>query len=114
MTFDDGILKIYTLKNIALPGKKPIQGLQLKSRHYFGFETVGINRFYTAMQVDSRVTDLVHIWQDRSITTGDICVLEDGMQYCCSFVQHTEDENGLRITKITLERLGEAYDIIKN
>ena len=114
MTFDDGILKIYTLENIALPGKKPIKGLRLKSSHYFGFETVGINRFYTAMQANNQIADLVHIWQDRDITAKDICILEDGKQYRCSMVQHTEDEDGLRITKITLERLDEEYVIIEN
>lgn len=111
MTFDDGILKIYDVKDISEPGMKPVTGLVYKSSHYFGYETVGITRYYTAMQANNKISELVHIWQDRSITTQNICVMEDGQQYKCQFVQHTKDENGLLITKITLERLNENYVI---
>lgn len=111
MTLDDGILKIYSVENTAEQGMKPVYGLRFKSRHYFGFETVGIQRYYTAMKTNSRISDLVRIWEDRSITAEDICILEDGKQYKCSFIQHMQDEDGLRITKITLERMNEEYDI---
>lgn len=111
MTLDDGILEIYSVENIADRGMKPVYGLRLKSRHYYGFETVGIQRYYTAMKANSRVSDLVRIWEDRGITAEDICILEDGKQYKCIFVQHMQDEDGLRITKITLERMDEEYVI---
>lgn len=113
MTFDDGILKIYSVENIAGKGNKPKYGLKYKSGHYFGFETVGVTRHYAAMQVNSRISSLVHVWQDRNITGEDICILEDGSQYKCSLIQHTEDD-GLRITKITLERISEEYVIIED
>lgn len=111
MTFDDGILKIYRTENISEPGMKPVTGLKYRSSHPFGYEAVGINRYYTAMQANIQISELVHIWQDRDITSKDICVMEDGLQYRCQFVQHTENEDGLRITKITLERLNEEYVI---
>lgn len=40
MTLDDGVLKIFSVENIADQGMKPVYGLKFKSRHYFGFETV--------------------------------------------------------------------------
>lgn len=110
MLFDDGILKIYSLENIAQPGEKPKQKLKYKSSHYFGFETVGINRYYVAKQANVQVSDIIHVWLDRTIRVTDICILEDGLQYKCAQVQHVE-EDGLRITKITLERLGESYEL---
>ena len=109
MTLDDGILKVYSVENVAEPGMKPGYGLKFKSEHFFAFETVGIQRYYTAMQANSKVTDLVRIWEDREVTGKDICILEDKRQYECSFVQHMKDEEGLRITKITLERLEKEY-----
>ena len=109
MTLDDGVLKIFSVENIADQGMKPVYGLKFKSRHYFGFETVGVQRYYTAMKANSRISDLVSIWEDRSITPADICIMEDGNQYRCSFIQHMKDEEGLRITKITLERMNEEY-----
>lgn len=114
MTFDDGILKIYSTENIADIGKKPVIGLKEKSSHYFGFETVGVTRYYAAMQANSSISAVVHIWQDRGIEAEDICILEDQKQYKCSFVQHMQNEENLPITKITLERLKEDYAIRKN
>ena len=85
--------------------------MKLKSKHCFGFETVGISRYYTALQENVQVSDVVHIWEDRKITSMDICILEDGLQYKCAFVQHVMDD-GLKITRITLERLKEDYGIL--
>ena len=110
MTFDDGILTIYEVNNTAEPGNKPQIGLVKKSQHYFGLETVGINRYYTALQAKQQIETLVHIWQDRQIHSQDICVLEDGEQYKIVMVQHT-DIDGLRVTKLSLERIVEEYDI---
>ena len=90
---------------------KPKYALKLKSKHCFGFETVGISRYYTALQENVQVSDVVHIWEDRKITSMDICILEDGLQYKCAFVQHVMDD-GLKITRITLERLKEDYGIL--
>ena len=112
MNFDDGLLKIYSIKNTAPAGDKPVYGLVYHSGHYFGYETIGITRHYTAMKANSRISELVHILQDRSINGTHICILEDGLQYKCSFVQHKRDDTtGLDVTVITLERLGEDYAI---
>ena len=110
MTFDDGILKIYKVVNVAETGMKPKFALKLKSKHYFGFETVGISRYYTALQANTKVSHVVHIWEDRKISSLDVCILEDGQQYKCAFVQHVIDD-GLKVTRITLERLKEDYEI---
>lgn len=108
MTFDDGIIKVYAVKNIADPGEKPRDGLICKSSHYFGYETVGIQRHYTALQAKEKIAEVVHIWRDRDIHGDDVCII-DGCQYRCALVQHASDENGLQITRISLERLGEKY-----
>lgn len=110
MTFDDGILKIYKMKDIAEPGKKPAPQLVLCSKHYFGYEIIGATRYYAAKQAQVQISNLVRIWQDRSVEAGNICILEDGKQYQCENVQHIT-QDGLGITKITLERLGKDYDI---
>lgn len=114
MTFDDGILKIYTAKDIAEPGMKPNVVLILKDEYYFGFDSISVTRHYAAKQTKSKISNVVHILQDRNILNEDICVLEDGLQYKCDLIQHTENEGGLPITRITLERLGEEYVISKN
>ena len=52
MTFDDGDVKIYQITNIAAPGAKPKEALGEYDTHCFGFETVGVDRYYKALQAD--------------------------------------------------------------
>lgn len=110
-TFDDGILKIYSVENASKPGKKPEESLHHKLSSYFGFEKVGLTRYYKAKGADDQADESVHIYQDRSISTKDICVLEDGLQYKILQAQHQEDDDGIRITVLSLERIGKKYAI---
>lgn len=110
MTFDDGILSICRTVDAAKAGMKPEIQLELKERYYFGFDNIGITRYYTAMQANQQISAVVNIPDWGDISTLDICVLEDGRQYKVVMCQPTTDENGLRITKLSLERIGEEYD----
>ena len=105
MTFDDGILQIYETRNIAEPGDLPKEELILKSEHYFGFDVLGFSRYYTALQANQNISMVVNIpdWHDISVL--DVGELEDGARYIIRLVQPMKDENGLNITKLTLERL---------
>ena len=111
MTFDDGILKIYRTVNTSSKGDKPVIKLTLKAEHYYGFDSVSYTRYYTAMQAHQQIDSIVRIWQDRSIGTDDICVLEDGEQHRIGFVQHVKDDDGICITRLTLSHLNERYEI---
>lgn len=110
-TFDDGILTIYSVENIAEPGSMPVTGLVEKAKYYFGYETVGINRFYTALQANRQIESVVHIpgWNDIGAT--DVCVLENGNQYIMPQIQPTLDDDNLRITRLSLERVSQEYVI---
>lgn len=111
MTFDDGILTIYSVKNIAAAGKKPVYGLVEKSKHYFGYQTKGVVRYYEAKKADSIIESVVNIPDWNDILATDICILENDVQYRLSMVQTTMDENNLRITNLSLERISENYAI---
>lgn len=111
MTFDDGILKIYKTVNKAEPGNKPAIGLEYKGSYYFGYAELGFTRVYTAMQAKQQVDAVVNVpgWNDIKVL--DICVMEDGQQYQIGLVQPTYDEDGLRIMKLTLQRLEAPYEL---
>lgn len=111
MTFDDGIVTIYSVENIGEPGMKPMIGLVLKDQYYFGFDTLGINRYYTALQAQQQIDSVINIpgWGDIYVT--DVCVLEDGTQFRIVMRQPMIDDDGLRITKLSLERINENYAI---
>ena len=109
MTFDDGILIICTTENAVEEGMKPVPVLVEKEKFYFGYDTLGITRYYTALQARQQIESVVNIpgWND--ISSLDICVLENGNQYRLAMIQPQLDDDGLRITKLSLERLGENY-----
>lgn len=110
MTFDDGIIILCSVENIAEPGDRPVTGLSEKERFYFSFDTLGINRYYTAMQNNQQIEAVVNIPGWGGVEATDICVLESGKQYRIAMIQAMTDDNGLKITKLSLERLGEEYE----
>ena len=111
MTFDDGILKIYTVQNTAANGNKPVKGLVLKQKFYFGFDVLGYNRYYTALQAKEQIEFVVNIPGWEELDPLDVVVLEDGKPYRMSLIQPMHDDMGLRITKLSLVRISENYDI---
>lgn len=111
MTFDDGILTIYNVVNGANPGCKPAEKLEIKDRYYFGYFSLGITRYYKALEADQHISCVVCVpgWSDIKVT--DICVMEDGAQNRIRMVQPEHDEQGLRIMKLTLERVDQKYEV---
>lgn len=109
MTFDDGILKIYSIKNTAKKGDKPALVLCYKSSHYYGFENIGIQRYYTALEHNQQIDSVLSIYRDDTIRYSDIVQLEDRLFYEIKTIQPTTDDNGILITRLSLERKSE-YD----
>ena len=90
MTFDDGIVKIYDVINSAEPGELPVDKLQNPIPYHFHEETVGVTRYYEAIKANQLI--------ERVITT-----------YLAPI--NTNHENGIKITRLSLERNGENYEI---
>ena len=55
MTFDDGILTVYGVINAADPGDMPIEKLVEKVRSYYGYDQLGITRYYTALEANQQI-----------------------------------------------------------
>ena len=111
MTFDDGILTVYRPQNTAGPGDKPVPGLTFRGRYYYGISSLGVTRYYAAMQAGQDVSAVVAVpgWND--IVTNDVIVLDDGRKYRVEMVQPETDEFGLRIMRVTLGVLSVDYQI---
>lgn len=111
MTFDDGIVTIYRLENKAKKGDMPDMKLFYKSSYHFSFEELGLTRYYTALSAKQLIESVIAIYLDRSILTNDIATMEDGTQFKIVMVQHPMDDDGLRYTRLSLERINDSYDI---
>lgn len=121
MTFDDGIVGVYELTQLKIPGKMPTEGLSLKDRFYFGYDVLGINRYYTALQANQQIEAVINIpgWNPIQanrhiaiIADEDGLIDSDTVQYRIVMAQPTTDEVGLRITKLSLERIGDQYAVL--
>jgi hypothetical protein len=109
--FDDGQVEIYGITNTASLGDMPKEGLLYGSSYWYEEKTVGVTRFYAALKTDVNLEMVIRIWRDKAIDTSQICIIDE-IQYKIIQVQHGVNEDGLEITDLSLERLGEAYDII--
>ena len=106
----ENLLTVYNLQDVAEPGGMPCEKLVKVSRHYFGDRTVGYGRQYAALGVQQQVDRLVRIWFDANITTRQYVII-DKQQYRIDMVQHMTDEDGIKVTDLTLFRLDENFDV---
>ncbi len=113
MTFDDGILSVYSVVNVAEPGRKPIEALKEKAKYYYGFDRIGVTRYYTAKQYNQNIEAVINVPDWIDATTDNVIILEEfpDIQYQIHMVQPEYDENGLKITKLTLGRVGHEFKI---
>lgn len=111
MLLDSGILKFYKLVNTAPNGNMPSEQLVYVDSAYYGERTVGYNRQYAAKAVNESVDKLIRIWRDESISAGMYVLLEDDNQYQIDMVQHLLDDDGLKVTDLTLSRLEKNYEL---
>ena len=111
MLLDSGILELYKLVNTASNGNMPNEQLVYVDSAYYGERTVGYNRQYAAKAVNESVDKLIRIWRNESISAGMYVLLEDGNQYQIDMVQHLLDDDGLKVTDLTLNRLEKNYEL---
>ena len=108
----DGVLKAYTLQNVASAGEMPVSKLIAKYPQdiFYADRVVGFSRQYAAMGVDQVISKLVRIW-DMPIEIGDYVVIDD-VQYRVDNAQPLKDEDGLKVRDLTLSKLEDRYDCI--
>lgn len=111
MLLDSGVLTLCRLENTAPDGAMPRMRLVPVKRCYYGERTVGYNRQYAARGVNEQIDLLARIWQDRDARVGMYAVLDHGGQYRISNAQQLQDDDGLRVTDLTLERIDALYDV---
>ena len=118
MTFDDGIVGVYELTQVKVPGKMPTEGLALMEEFYFGYDILGVNRYYTAMKAEQDIEAVINIPGWHPIRANrHIAIIADAdgdpdVQFRIVMAQPMRDEYGLRITKLSLERIGDDYAVL--
>lgn len=110
--FNDGIVNIYSVENIAAPGnmpkKKIVQPAKEKNLRYEE-RTVGMSRFWTAKQEQAQIEQLIRVPRINSVTIHDVAIL-NGQQYDIIQVQYPKGTEP-SCMDLSLERLEVAYEI---
>ena len=107
-SFLDGIVKIYSVGDVSAPGDMPRDGLTLKKTLRYEERTVGINRFYSALQNNVKVALVLRCPQIRDVSTSDVAIMPDAVQFEIKQVQYPPDIVP-PVMDLTLEKLGEPY-----
>lgn len=110
MTFDDGIVTIYDVQNGAKPGDLPINVLVNPIQFHFAEQTLGVTRYYEAIKANQLIERVITIYPGN-VTTNQVAIFEDGSQYSIRMIQRENDDFGIKILRLSLERNGQNYEI---
>ena len=113
-SFNDGVVSIYKVTDLAQPGDLPIEGLVLKQTLRYKERTVGLNRFYSALQNNIKVDFVIRCPEVRGLSEKAtdilVAILIDGQQYKVMQIQYIEDAVP-KSMDLSLERLGSNYAV---
>lgn len=110
-TFNDGILTVYSVGNIASAGNKPKNGLTAKINNLrYEERVVGMSRYYLAAQAQVKVNHMLRVPRINSVSTQDIVIPTDGKQYKIVQIQYIQGVEPACMD-LSLERVTADYDI---
>ena len=113
-SFNDGVVDLHKVTDLALPGDLPVEGLVLKQTLRYKERTVGLNRFYSAMQNDIKVDYVIRCPEVRGLSEKAtdilVAILIDGQQYTVKQIQYIEDAQSPSMD-LSLEQVGESYAV---
>lgn len=110
--FNDGVLTVYKIGNIADVGNRPEEGLIQKFSNTLPYEerTVGVTRFIANKQDQSVIEQLLRIPRIDGIAREDVVIPIDGKQYRIKQVQSINDVEP-RSLDLSLERIDVTYEL---
>lgn len=111
-TFNDGIVHIYNVSDSAEDGNMPAEKLKPKETLRFNRRTIGLTRYYTALQANQQVDAVIRCPYRRTVSAQDIAQIEK-KQYRVTLVQVPEDIVP-PVMDLTLERLEQDYELAES
>ena len=89
--YGDGVVAIYTVKDVAQPGYQPKPQPTLKCKLRYEEQRLGIQRYYSAAQNQIEVERVIRVPRAGVITNQDVAITEDGRRYRIDLVQTVTD-----------------------
>jgi hypothetical protein len=105
---EQGMVKIYTLKNVAPAGLKPVKKLVYLEDDYFEERQVGVTRLYAAKNAEKRIDSLIRVFNSQPIVEGMVAEI-GSVQYQIDATQKEIGKDSVLLTLIRLEKNYEIY-----
>lgn len=110
-TYNDGVVMICEVKNVAEPGYAPVENLVPKVKQGYSEQALGIQRYYSAAQNQVQVQRVIRIQKSVGIDSQDVAVTEDGHQYRIDLVQAVMDVFPPSLD-LTLAKIDHEYEVV--
>lgn len=89
--FGDGVVAIYSVKDVAKPGYQPKPQTTLKCKLRYEEQRLGIQRYYSGRQNQVEIERVLRVPRYGGITNQDVAETEDGTRYRIDMVQAVMD-----------------------
>lgn len=109
-TYNDGVVSVYSVTDVAAPGEMPREGLTEKIVLRYAEQRLGITRYYQAMQNNVSVERVLRVPRQGVITNQDVAITEDGQQYRIDMVQSVDDAYPPSYD-LTLAKVTQNYEV---
>lgn len=111
-SFNDGIVRIFSVSDGAAPGWQPRPVPQHKSTMRYQERIMGIQRYYAGMQNQVELRRVIRVPRAGNVSSQDLAVTEDGHQYRVDLVQAVQ-EVWPACVDLTLAAVEQVYDLFK-
>lgn len=109
-SFRDGVVRLYTVTDAAMPGYQPKPSLSLVETLFYEERSVGLQRYYSARQAQVQVERVIRAPLRPDINPQCVAVTEDGVQYGIDMVQQLTDVWPASMD-LTLTKIEQKYEV---
>lgn len=109
-SYNDGVVTVYAVTDSGPPGGLPVEKPVKKAVLRYEERRLGLQRYYAGKQNQVEVERVLRTPRRRDVSSQDLAVTEDGVQYRIDLVQSAADAFPPSMD-LTLTRIDQNYDV---
>ncbi len=109
-SYNDGVVTVYAVTDSGPPGGLPVEKPVKKVVLRYEERRLGLQRYYAGKQNQVEVERVLRTPRRRDVSSQDLAVTEDGVQYRIDLVQSAADVFPPSMD-LTLTRIDQNYDV---
>lgn len=109
-SYNDGVVTVYAVTDSGPPGGLPVEKPVKKAVLRYEERRLGLQRYYAGKQNQVEVERVLRTLRRRDVSSQDLAVTEDGVQYRIDLVQSAADVFPPSMD-LTLTRIDQNYDV---